>query len=82
MAENSDVLRKLKLPGEEGFVDVLEEDRPLAGQKFCCLSFISPEKIIEHKATFMFDEFVKQWELSKGCKSSLSFSASCLSNTS
>ena len=27
------------------YVDVLEEDKPIAGQKFTCLSFISPEKI-------------------------------------
>ena len=25
------------------YVDVLEEDKPLAGQKFVCVSFLSPE---------------------------------------
>ena len=25
------------------YVDLLDEDKPLAGQKFACISFISPE---------------------------------------
>ena len=29
------------------YVDVLSEDKPLNGQNFVCLSFISPEKTIE-----------------------------------
>ena len=28
------------------YVDLLEEDKPVAGQKFVCMSFVSPEKII------------------------------------
>lgn len=47
------------------YVDVLEEDKSIAGQKFACVSFISPEKILEDKHIFFFDEFLKQWELSK-----------------
>ena len=31
------------------YVDLLEEDRPISGQKFACLSFISPENIIKDK---------------------------------
>ena len=27
------------------YVDVLEEDAAIAGQKFSCMSFLSPEKI-------------------------------------
>ena len=26
------------------FVDLLEEDKPIANQKFVCVSFVSPEK--------------------------------------
>ena len=26
------------------YVDLLEEDKPIAGQKFVCVSFVSPEK--------------------------------------
>lgn len=47
------------------YVDVLEEDKPIAGQKFACVSFISPEKILCDKHMYFFDEFLKQWELSK-----------------
>lgn len=47
------------------YVDVLEEDKPIAGQKFSCISFISPEKIIKMRELFSFEQFLKQWELSK-----------------
>ena len=46
-------------------VDLLEEDKPIANQKFVCISFVSPEKIIQHKDSFFFQEFLKTWELSK-----------------
>jgi hypothetical protein len=47
------------------YVDVLEEDKPIAGQKFSCISFISPEKIIKMRELFFFEKFLKQWEFSK-----------------
>ena len=47
------------------YVDVLDEDKSVAGQKFCCLSFISPESILKNKREFMFNEFLKNWELNK-----------------
>ena len=47
------------------YADVLDEDKPIAGQKFVCLSFISPEKILEDKNIFIFKQFLNQWELSK-----------------
>ena len=47
------------------YVDLLEEDKPLAGQKFGCVSFVSPEKILKQKNLFVFEEFLKGWELSK-----------------
>ena len=31
------------------YADLLEEDKPIAGQKFVCLSFVSPEHIIKQK---------------------------------
>ena len=46
-------------------VDLLDEDKPLAGQKFVCLSFVSPEKIIKQRELFMFEKFIEQWDLSK-----------------
>lgn len=47
------------------YVDVLEEDKPIAGQKFVCVSFISPEKVLQDKNLFLFNEFLKQWDMSK-----------------
>lgn len=47
------------------YVDLLEEDKPIAGQKFVCLSFVSPEHIIKQKEHFLFEEFVKQWDYKK-----------------
>lgn len=47
------------------YVDLLEEDKPIAGQKFVCLSFVSPENIIKNKNIFFFEKFLKQWDLNK-----------------
>ena len=49
----------------EKYVDLLDEDKPIAGQKFVCLSFVSPEKILKQKEMFYFDNFLKQFEFSK-----------------
>jgi hypothetical protein len=48
------------------YIDLLDEDKPLAGQKFVCVSFVSPEKILQKKETFFFEEFLKHWDYSKG----------------
>lgn len=45
--------------------DVLDEDKPIANQKFVCLSFLSPEKILKQKEMYYFDNFVKNWDYSK-----------------
>lgn len=47
------------------YVDLLEVDKPIAGQAFGCFSFISPEKIIKQREMFYFEEFLKQWEMNK-----------------
>jgi hypothetical protein len=47
------------------YVDLLDEDKPIAGQKFVCLSFISPENIIKDKNLFYFNKFLKQFEFYK-----------------
>jgi hypothetical protein len=47
------------------YVDLLDEDDAVAGQKFACMSFISPEKVLKKRETFLFDQFVTQWDLSK-----------------
>ena len=37
------------------YVDLLEEDKPIAGQKFACVSFVSPENILKQKEIFFFE---------------------------
>lgn len=45
--------------------DLLDEDKTIAGQKFVCVSFVSPENILKKKEMFCFDQFVKMWDMSK-----------------
>ena len=47
------------------YVDLLDEDKPIAGQKFVCLSFVSPEKILQDKNLFFFEEFLKNYDFEK-----------------
>jgi hypothetical protein len=47
------------------YVDLLDEDKAIAEQKFVCLSFISPEYIIKNKELFYFENFVKQFNFNK-----------------
>jgi hypothetical protein len=47
------------------YVDLCDEDPPLAGQKFVCVSFISPEKILKQRELYLFQQFVKQWEFTR-----------------
>jgi hypothetical protein len=55
------------------YIDLCDEDPPIAGQKFTCLSFISPEKILKKRELFLFEEFIKQWDFSKSMEKSLDF---------
>ena len=45
------------------YVDLLDVDKPIAGQTFGCFSFISPEKILKQREMFYFEEFIKQWDM-------------------
>ena len=47
------------------YIDLCDEDPPIAGQKFACLSFISPEKVLKDRQIWMFEQFVKQWDFKK-----------------
>ena len=44
------------------YVDLLGEDKAISGQKFCCLSFLSPEKILKDKKIFLFEKFLKYFD--------------------
>jgi hypothetical protein len=59
--------RKLRKDGSDNpkYVDLLELDKPIAGQQFGCFSFITPEKILKQREMFLFEEFLKKWEFSK-----------------
>ena len=41
---------------EEDYLDV---DKPIPGQNYCCISFVSPEKTLEQKELFMFHHYEK-----------------------
>jgi len=47
------------------YIDLLDEDKSIAGQKFACISFISPEKVIKQREMFEFKQFLKQWDMNK-----------------
>ena len=55
------------------YVDLLEEDKPIAGQKFACVSFVSPENILKQKEIFFFEEFLKKWDLIKSMEKFVQF---------
>jgi hypothetical protein len=47
------------------YVDLLDEDKPIAGQKYVCLSFVSPEDILKDKNLFYFEKFLKHFDFKK-----------------
>lgn len=55
------------------YVDLLEEDKAIAGQKFVCVSFVSPENILKQKEIFFFEEFLKKWDLNKSMEKFVQF---------
>ena len=71
----SGVTLKNNTDGSENpnYVDLLDEDKPISGQKFACMSFISPEHIIKQKEMFYFEEFLKQWDFNKSMEKNLQF---------
>ena len=44
---NENIEHRLNKDGSENsnFIDLLDEDKPISGQKFVCISFLSPENI-------------------------------------
>jgi len=59
------------------YVDLLEEDKPIAGQKFACLSFISPESILKQKDHFLFEKFLHYWDYHKSMEKFIQFLNFC-----
>lgn len=50
---------------QETVIDLLDEDRTISGQKYVCLSFISPENHIKKKELFFFEKYLKNFEFRK-----------------
>ena len=74
-SKHSSFERKLDKNGRPNpkYVDLLEEDKPISGQKFVCVSFVSPEKILKQKEMFFFEEFLKTWEFNKSMEKFIQF---------
>ena len=72
---NSGNFEKKTVDGKENpkYVDLLEEDKPLSGQKFACVSFVSPESIIKQKEMYYFDSFLKKWDFNKSMEKFVQF---------
>ena len=47
-------------PEQEIEEDFLSVDQKVPGQNYCCLSFISHEKVLKQKETFILNEFLKE----------------------
>jgi hypothetical protein len=43
----------------EGQQNYLDHDKEIRGQKYCCLSFVSPEDVIKRKDMYFFEQFTK-----------------------
>jgi hypothetical protein len=51
----------------------LEADKEIPGQHYCCLSFISPQKVLKNKDLYFFSEFLKDYEIQYKIKATESF---------
>jgi hypothetical protein len=67
--------RKLNDDGKPNpkYIDLCDEDAPIAGQKFACMSFVSPEKILKKRELYIFEQFIKQWDFSKSMEKTTEF---------
>lgn len=47
-------------------VDYLDEDKPIRGQNYVCLSFISPEDVLANKEVYAFGKFLQNFSKDLG----------------
>jgi len=68
--KNSSFIRKKNEDNTENakYVDLLEEDKPISGQSYVCVSFVSPENILKKREMFFFEHFLKYFDFSKSMK--------------
>jgi len=71
----SGIERKVLDNGEKNpkYIDLLDEDDSISGQKFACMSFVSPEKILKKREAYLFDQFVHQWDFYKSMQKFFDF---------
>uniref|UniRef100_A0A6C0BTZ2 Uncharacterized protein n=1 Tax=viral metagenome TaxID=1070528 RepID=A0A6C0BTZ2_9ZZZZ len=55
------------------YVDLLYVDPPVAEQNFVCMSFVSPDKVLKQKNSFLFERFVRNFDLDKSSKKFVQF---------
>jgi hypothetical protein len=55
------------------YVDLLDEDKPISGQRFVCVSFVSPENILKQKNMFYFQNFLKHFDFEKSSEKFVQF---------
>jgi len=67
--------RKVNSDGKPNpkYIDLCDEDAPIAGQKFVCMSFVSPEKILKKRELYAFEQFLAQWEFAKSMEKTTDF---------
>ncbi len=70
---NKDINREKMSSGD--VEDFLTEDPEIPSQRFVLLSFLSPEKVLARKDLFMFDEFLKTYEVDWKTKNTEKFLA-------
>jgi hypothetical protein len=51
----------------------LEADKEIPGQHYCCLSFVSPNKVLKNKDIYLFSKFLKDYEVQYKIKATESF---------
>jgi hypothetical protein len=60
--------------------DFLDEDAEIPSQRYVLLSFLSPEKVLERKDHFFFDQFLKDYEITWKTKNLEDFLASTINS--
>ena len=67
--------RKITKEGKKNpkYIELLDVDKPIAGQNFCCISFLTPEKILKDKNLFIFEKFINKWDFIKSMEKFIQF---------
>lgn len=58
---------------EENKEVYLEADKEIPGQHYCCLSFVSPNKVLKNKDIYYFSQFMKDYEVQYKIRATESF---------